>query len=175
MKSLFLCLATAFAVIIVSSGCSDRAAQPAPAVEQKAAGDGYQTALPAAFISKAIQADGRCFVDDVNGQPPSAHYEVSGNRPLTIDGWVTGSAATVPPVVAVELASGGAQSYYAPAQRVNRPGLGQALKNPAFDQAGLQSTAALSGVAPGSYSVRLLAVGEQGANRCDPNVLVVIK
>jgi hypothetical protein len=175
MKSLYAPLATAFTAMILASGCSDRT-PPAPASEQKSVGDAYQAALPSAFASKGIQLGGRCFVDDVNGQPVTLRNEVPRDRLLTIDGWVTDTAATAPRSVAVELASmGGTQSYYVPAHRVTRPGLGQALKNPALDEAGLQSTATLSGVAPGSYSVMLLVAGDQVANRCVPNVVVFIK
>ena len=54
--------------------------------------------------------------------------------------------------------------------------LGEALKDPALDNAALTSTASLVGVPHGSYLVKLLVGGENSAaTRCDPRLLFVVK
>ena len=174
MKTMCLPSAMIFGIAILMNGCSKP--EPAASVEKKAESSGYQLARPSAFASQNIQPGGRCFVDSFNGQPVSPRNEAAGNGTLAIDGWGIDSANTAAPLVAVELApQGGGASYYAPAARATRPGLGQALKDAALDRAGLDSTASLAGVPAGSYSVEILIGDAKSASRCDPNLLLVVK
>jgi hypothetical protein len=177
MKTIFITAASA--AMILLNGCSktpEPGAETKPAAEQRAGPDAYQAALPMSFASKDIQPGGRCFVDSFNGQTVSPRNEAPANEPLAVNGWAIDAAGTAAPFLAVELASMSVtQSYYAPARRATRSGLGQALNNPALDAAGLDSTAALNGVPPGSYSVKLLIGGDKSATRCDPNLLLVVK
>ncbi len=176
MTSLFVRLATILGVVILMSGCSKPAPEPTPSAEKGPVGNGYQMALPSAFASTGIQQGGRCFIDSFNGQPVVPRNEVPANGMLTLVGWSIDSGHAAAPFVALELLpQGGPPSYYAPAQRVTRPGLGQALKDPALDQAGFDSAASLNGVPPGSYLVKILVGDGKSATRCDPNLLLVVK
>jgi hypothetical protein len=172
---LWLMLSAAFTALILSIGCS-KPETAAPKAEQKRADNKYRTELPAGFAAKTIQPGGRCWVDTFNGQRFAPRNEANGSGTLTLEGWAIDAKSAAPSLVAVELApleSG--QSYYAPAQRTVRPGLGEALKDPALDNAALVSTASLEGVRLGSYLVKLLVGGENSAARCDPRLLLVVK
>jgi hypothetical protein len=176
MKALFLPLATAFGVVILMIGCSKPAPEPTTSAEKSAVGNGFQMALPSAFASKGFQQGGRCFIDRVNGQPVAAGNAVPANGMLTLVGWGIDVGNAAAPFVALELVPvNGSPNYYGPAQRATRPGLGDALKNPALDQAGLESAASLNGVPPGSYSLWILMGDGKTATRCDPTVLLDVK
>ena len=176
MKTHLLPALTAVVVLELAAGCSSPAPEAGAGAEQKPSGDAYQTALPPAFSGHAIQTGGRCFIDSINGQHLVPRNEVAANGALNLDGWVLDGGNMAPPKVAVELASlTGGQSYYAPARRTNRPGLGDALKLPAADQAGLQSTASLNAVPPGLYAAKLLVGSDNATSQCDPNVVVLVK
>lgn len=175
-----------YAAMLISSVAFTGCGKEPPASEKKADGgtfqsavksdgDPYQTNLLEAFVSKDIQAGGKCFVDSFNGQLAKPKNEVFHNVALTIDGWAIDASGMAAKNVAVELAAlDGSKKYYAPAQRSVRPGLGQALGNPALDNASLQSTASLNIVLPGQYSVRVIVGGDKTVNRCDPNILLVV-
>jgi len=175
-KSFFQPLPAALAIVLLLSGCSTKTPESGAVSEKTLAVEAYQAEPPPSFQSKSINSGGRCFVDTVNGQPVSRMNEVSGSDSLAIEGWAIGAESTPAPLVAVELESrNGKRNYYASAQRAVRPGLGQALKNPALDQAGLHSAASAAGVEQGLYSLRLLVGGESSAVSCDPNVLILLK
>lgn len=175
-----------YVAVLISSVAFTGCGKESPAPEKKAdsgtfqsavksVGDVYQTNLIEAFVSKDIKVGGKCFVDSFNGQLVKPKNEVIHNVSLTIDGWAIDASGIAAKNVAVELAAlDDSKKYYAPAQRSVRPGLGQALGNPALDNAALQSTASLNIVSPGQYSVRLIVGGDKNVNRCDPNILLVV-
>jgi hypothetical protein len=172
---LWLMLSAALAALIFSTGCS-KPETAASNAEQKPAGNRYRTELPAGFAAKTIQPGGRCWVDTFNGQRFAPRNEANGTGTLTLEGWAIDGNSAAAPLVTVELTSpDGGQSYYAPAQRAIRRGLGEALKDPALDNAALVSTASLEGVPHGAYLVKLLVGGENSATRCDPNLTLFVK
>lgn len=179
------CFATYVAVLIsgfVFTGCGKDSPATKKTVaddelksDARSVADAYETNLLEAFVSKEIQNGGKCFVDSFNGQIVRPNNEVGRSGLLTIDGWAIDASSAAAKKLAVELAAvDGSKKYYAPAQGAVRPGLGKALGNPALDDAALQSTASLSNVSPGQYSVRLIVGDDKAVSRCDPNILLVV-
>jgi hypothetical protein len=168
--------AIALLAMTLSNGCSQPSSKTSSAAKEKPIGDSYQSGRPSPFVGKILQTGGNCFIDSFNGQRTAPRNEVPGSGSLTVDGWAIDATRAAAPYVAIELAPLPAgQSYYAPAQHATRPGLGAALKNPELDRAGLVSTASLSSVPVGSYSIKVLTGSDTSATRCDPNLLLVVK
>ncbi len=166
----------AVAVIVFATGCSKPETAASSGAEKPAA-NRYQTQLPAGFGTKNLQSGGKCWVDTFNGKRFSAQNEADRSGTLTLDGWAIDGSGAAAPLVAVELSATplGGQSFYAAAQRTNRRGLGEALKNPALDSAALVSTASLSDVPQGTYVVRLLVGDANSVTRCEPGLGLLVK
>jgi hypothetical protein len=167
-------LLVALTALVLSGGCS-KPETVGPVVEQNPAGGRFSAQLPTGFAGKNIQLGGKCWIDTFNGKKFSPQNEADRSGALTVDGWAIDGSSAAAPLVAVELAAPGGQSYYAPAQRATRAGLGEALKNPALDAAALASTASLADVPLGNYVVKLLVGDANSATRCEPGLSLLVK
>lgn len=173
-------ITTAAIALLFIGGCSKTDAPTpvgtAPGPATSAVEDSYGIAIGTRLALSAAKDGGRCFVDSFNGQTVKPRNEVSKATPLTIDGWAVDAANNGSPLTVIELvALDGSKKYYGPAQRASRPGLGQALGKPDLDKAALQSTASLKDVNSGDYAIKIIVGDESAANRCDPNILLVVK
>ncbi len=74
----------------------------------------------------------------INGEPPPARVTVDPRADIQFAGWAADlKAGAVPQRVSVELASAAAKSYFALAERKDRPDVAAAFSNPALSDQGL--------------------------------------
>jgi hypothetical protein len=139
-----------------------------------------QTALsadtPQALANKTDSQGAGCYVDLINGEPPSDKVKVEAGASLQFAGWAADlKSGTVPQWVGIELVPAGATHYFALAEREDRPDVATAFSKPALRRAGFAITTSTQGVPPGLYALRIRqAEGARGL-QCDPGKTVEIR
>ena len=133
------------------------------------------SALP--FPFSRIQPGGKCWVDLINGTPPTRpSFGVKRPGLLHIDGWVADVDAGVAlSDVYVELTGPGSRQFYLRGARYPRSDVAQQFHQPSLLQSGFSAVGELDTLPPGPYSLRILEGGPAGVKACAAAVALDVR
>ncbi len=122
--------------------------------------------------------DGLCSLDTINGSITRS-ATVSRKIPLSISGWIvnnTATGATQEKVVIRLSSTDGSSLFYASAsnQKISRPDVASALRNPNFEKSGFNLMATLKAVSTGQYNLELIQLNNNTLLICPDKGSLVI-
>lgn len=175
--------------LVLISGCGGSSTPPAaPAAAPKAAapapapaatGNTFKLEIPAEVGSKKIAVvETDYYVDAINDKPHKDQpVSVDRGTKISIAGWAVDRAGKVAPqTIYVKLtADAGGKEYYLKAERIKRPDVAKSYNIPAYETAGFIASGEVKDLAPGSYTVGILQIGDKQAIALTSKAKLVVR
>lgn len=129
------------------------------------------------ITGKPSNIGGTCALDMINGVVTKS-ATVLKVEPVTVGGWAVDSAGGIIPeyvIVRLSNADGSQVFYAATSNRVSRPDVATALKNPSLEKSGFNLTATLEAVPSGQYTLELLQPTAKALLVCSDKGQIIVQ